>query len=59
MRELNEQDNLSTFKKAFSEMVVKSGKSWNESLGYYFNNRKLKEYTKEEVENVINSGSLE
>lgn len=59
MRELNEQDNLATFKEAFSEMVVKSGKSWNESLGYYFNNRKLKEYTKEEVENVINSGSLE
>ena len=49
---------LTTFKKAIDDMVVKSDKSWNDSLSFSFRMRKLKEYTKEEVENIINSGSL-
>jgi hypothetical protein len=49
---------LSTFKKNFDEMVIKSEKSWSDSLGFSYRNRKLKEYSKEEVESIINSGSL-
>lgn len=59
MGEINNINDLTTFKKAFSEMIVKSGKSWNDSLGFHFQSRKLKEYSKEEVEKIINSGSLQ
>lgn len=59
MGEINKIDDLTTFKKAFNEMVAKSANSWNESLGYTFYNRKLKEYSKEEVERIINSNSLQ
>lgn len=59
MGDTNNINDLTTFKKAFSDMVVKSDKSWNESLGFYFSNRKLKEYSREEVEKIINSGSLQ
>ena len=50
---------ISTFKRAIDEMIVKSGKSWNESLGYNSFSRRLKEYTKEEVEKIINGSSLQ
>ena len=49
---------LSTFKKNFDEMVIKSEKIWKDSLGFSYRNRKIKEYSKEEVESIINSGSL-
>ena len=59
MGETRQEIDLTTFKKAFTDMVAKSDKSWNDSLGFSFRTRKLKEYTKEEVENIINSGSLQ
>lgn len=59
MGETRQEIDLTTFKKAFANMVVKSDKSWNDSLGFSFRTRKLKEYTKEEVEQIINSGSLQ
>ena len=49
---------LSTFKKNFDEMVIKSEKFWKDSLGFFYRNRKIKEYSREEVESIINSGSL-
>ena len=51
------EHDIATFKKAMSDMVAKSGKLWNESVDYY-SYRKIKEYTKEEVKSIINSGSL-
>ena len=59
MGEINKIDDLSTFKKAFVDMVAKSSKSWNESLGLHLIGRRLKEYTKEEVEKIINSSSIQ
>lgn len=52
-------NDLTTFKRAFSDMVVKSGKSWNDSLGYRLYGNKLKEYTREEVVKIINGNSLQ
>ena len=52
-------DNLTTFKKAFIDMVAKGEKSWNDSLGYRLYNRRLREYTKEEVEKIINGSSVQ
>jgi len=45
------------FKKAMIDMVAKNDKNWNEYFSSY--QRKLKEYTKEDVAKIINSGSLE
>ena len=50
---------ISTFKQAFDEMIIKSDRSWNESLGYKTFSRHLKDYTKEQVEQIINSSSLQ
>ena len=50
---------ISTFKRAVDEMIIKSDMSWQETLGYRTFGRKLKEYSKEEVENIINSGSIQ
>lgn len=50
---------ISTFRRAVDEMVIKSDRSWQETLGFRTYGRKLKEYTKEEVEQIINSSSLE
>lgn len=55
--QLPEQDRLATFKKAMNEMIAKNGKSWNESLGYSYSYR-VKDYTKEEVQQIINGSSL-
>lgn len=57
MAELEGKD-ITLFKKAMSDMVAKSGKLWNETVSYYYH-RKIKEYTKEEVQKIINSGDLE
>jgi len=58
MGEEKNVNDLTTFKRAFSDMVVKSGKSWNDSLGYRLYGNKLKEYTREEVAKIINGNSL-
>ena len=59
MGETNKRfDDISTFKRAVVEMIAKSDTSWSDSLGYSFRTRKIKEYTKEDVERIINSGSL-
>lgn len=49
---------LTTFKKAFDGMVAKNSKAWNSSYDYYYASRRFKEYTKEEVEKIINSNSI-
>ena len=51
-------NDLSTFKAALIDMVAKSERSWNDSLGYQLCGRRLKEYTREEVEKIINSNSI-
>jgi len=56
--ELNHVE-IALFKKAIDGMVAKNDKAWNESVRYFYTGRKLKEYTKEEVEKIINSNSLE
>lgn len=58
MGETKKIDDLTTFKKAFSDMVIKSDVSWRGSFSERLFGRKLKEYTKEEVEKIINSGSI-
>jgi hypothetical protein len=55
--EVKERD-LTTFKKTYEEMVAKNSTAWNESFEYYRSIRKVKDYTKEEAERIINSGSL-
>jgi len=59
MAEQVEVSDVSLFKKAMNEMVVKNDKSWNNTLDYYYAKRRYKEYTREEVENIITSGSVE
>lgn len=59
MGEVKQINDLSTFTKAVKDMVAKSVNSWNESLGYSYSIRRLKEYTKEEVEKIINSSSIQ
>ena len=59
MGETTKTNDIATFSKAFVQMVAKSEQSWNQSLGYSFSVRRLKEYTKEEVEKIINSGSTQ
>lgn len=49
---------IAVFKRAIDGMIAKSGKAWNESLNYYYSLRRVKEYTKEEVEKIISSSSL-
>ena len=49
---------LEIFKKAIDGMIAKNGKSWNESLGLSYNLQRIKNYSKDEVEQIINSGSL-
>jgi len=56
---MEEKRDISVFKRAIEEMVAKSGTSWNDSLGFSITSRKIKEYTKEEVERIINSGSMQ
>lgn len=53
-----EKRDLTTFKKHYDNMVAKNSTAWNESFEYYRSIRKVKDYTKEEAERVINSGSL-
>ena len=48
---------ISVFKKAMTDMVAKSAKAWNDSLGSYAW-RKTKEYTPEEVDKIIASSSI-
>ena len=55
--EVKERD-LTTFKKTYEDMVAKNSTAWNESFEYYRSIRKVKDYTKEEAERIINSGSL-
>ena len=55
--EINHID-IELFKRAMDGMIAKNGKAWNESVNYYYSLRKVKEYTKEEVEKIINSSSL-
>lgn len=59
MAELNPQTEgqIDLFKRAMQDMVIKSGKSWNDYSNRYLN-FKIKEYTKKDIENVINSGSI-
>ena len=59
MAEQVEISELALFKKAIDDMVVKSEKSWNNALDYYYSKRRYKEYTREEVEEIINRGSIE
>lgn len=56
---MEEKRDISVFRRAIEEMVAKSGTSWNDSLGFSITTRKIKEYTKEEVERIINSGSMQ
>ena len=49
---------IGLFKKAIEGMIAKSGNAWNESLNYFYSLRRTKEYTKEEVEQIISSSSL-
>jgi hypothetical protein len=59
MEETKRINDLSTFKARINEMIAKSEKSWNESLGYSFQYQRIREYTKDEVDKIINSSSLE
>ena len=59
MAEQVEISELALFKKAIDDMVVKSEKSWNNALDYYYSKRRYREYTREEVEEIINRGSIE
>lgn len=59
MDENKKIDDLATFRKAVNEMIAKNNNSWNESFGYSLHRRKIKEYTKEEVAQIINSSSLQ
>ena len=59
MGETKRIDDLATFRRVINEMVAKSDRSWNDSLGFSFHSRRIKEYTKEEVEQIINSSSLQ
>lgn len=59
MEEIKNLTDLSNFKKAVVDMIAKSDKSWNDSLGYSFRSRRIKEYTKEEIKQIINSNSLQ
>ena len=61
MAELNKQNDsldIGLFKKAIDEMVIKNDVSWRETSNYYYSTRKTKEYTKEEVTQILNSGSI-
>jgi len=49
---------LSTFKKAIEGMIAKNGRSWNELDGRYIRTQKIKNYTPEEIQEIINSGNL-
>jgi len=59
MGEIKRIDDLTTFRRVINEMVAKSDRSWNDSLGFSLHSRRIKEYTKEEVEQIINSSSLQ
>ena len=58
MAEQVDARDLATFKKAVDGMIAKNDKSWNDLIGYYYSGKKFKEYTKEQVEKIINSSSL-
>lgn len=49
---------ITTFKKSMDAMIAKSDKSWSDSRFGYGRTSRLKDYTKEEIEKIINSGSL-
>lgn len=50
---------IATFSQALSEMIATSNSSYNSDFNtYFFESRRTKSYTKEEVQNIINSGSL-
>lgn len=54
---INSSTDFSTFKKAQTDMVAKNATSWDE----YFSRRnisKVKDYSLEEINNIINSGSI-
>lgn len=49
----------SIFKAAFQQMVAKNIKSWNGLFGSFDNCHKIKDYSKQEVESIITSSSLD
>lgn len=48
---------LTTFKKAYEAMVAKNDMSWNTYFGHYRPSQ-IRDYTPEEIEQIINNGSL-
>lgn len=54
--EVQNTERLELFKKAFQNMIAKNVKYWNDSLHYY-ESVKSYNYTKEEIEQIIKSGS--
>ena len=55
---LNNNDFVSTFEKATKDMVASNRKAYGGEWAGRFRTRPLKDYTREEVDKIINSGSL-
>lgn len=49
---------LATFKRAIDGMVAKNGHPWTETNSFLNRNLRVREYTKEEIEKIIESGSV-
>lgn len=53
-----EENRLAFFSKAIRRMIAKSASNWNAVDDFYTTRTHLKEYTKEEIKRIIDSGDL-
>jgi len=49
---------IELFKKSINAMIAKNGASWDDFDNAWRRRRYTKEYTKEEVERILNSNSI-
>ena len=49
---------IANFKNTMEQLIVKADKAWSNLSSFYYSTRRVKEYTKEEVEAIINSGNI-
>lgn len=55
----NRKFDIASFKRAQQEMIAKSDQYWDSSYSYHRHSTRLKDYSLEEVDEIINSNSVE
>ena len=55
--ESNKQFDLTTFQKAYADMIAKNDSAWNDNRSYFWNRKR--HYTLEDVDKILEEGTIE